>query len=102
MNEIDNVVKEISELTDTEKIILISRKINVSGELQSFKLCVILNTESVAETEEKLYTKIDCEVSFDLVLYKKEEWEDLSDDVGSFAWKIAGTGAVLFEKGGAL
>lgn len=96
---IDYVVKKIVRYTSPEKIYLISHKVNISGDLTGFKLCIILadDSQSISETEYNLYMKIDSEIPFDLVLYKHSEWEELKDDIGSFAWKIFNTGTVVYE-----
>ncbi|GHU57312.1 hypothetical protein FACS1894132_14900 [Clostridia bacterium] len=97
MDIITAVVNEITDTVSVEKIFLISKKLDVAGQLQSFKLCVIINAESVSQAEEKLYMQIDCDISFDLVLYKTDEWDKLVNDIGSFAWKIFSSGSLLYD-----
>ncbi|MDR0918668.1 MAG: hypothetical protein LBM93_05390 [Oscillospiraceae bacterium] len=96
MDNINIVVEEILNNADVKKIILISKKIDVQGGLQSFKLCVVVETDNVSQTEEQLYMQIDCDINFDLILYNTADWERLSKEHGAFAWKIKQTGAVLY------
>lgn len=101
MNEnpiIINLSEQILDLCEPLKIILFSKKHNLSGELSSFKLCVVVSDEvDLSELESKLYLELDCENPFDVLLYKISEWENNIADDSSFAAKIAKTGAVLYE-----
>jgi hypothetical protein len=99
LENIDKIIQEIRKIIQVKKIILISKKLDISGEITSFKLCIVLaeNNVSVSEIEQSLYMEIDSDISFDLVLYTNNEWDELKDSTGSFAWKINTSGAVLFE-----
>ena len=84
------------------KVYLISTKTNQgTGELISFKLALIVSDETpnISELECFLYTAVDCDYPYDLVLYKQKEWETLSQDPRTFAWSIRETGGVLYEQG---
>lgn len=94
---IEKTAAEIAGKCRPEKIYLISMKTDTSGELISFKLGVILGAEMKhADLEEELYTSIDCDVPFDLVLYTSEDWDELSAEPGTFAWKILNSGTLLY------
>jgi len=101
MNEnpiILNLVEQILDLSEPKKIILFSKKFNLSEEMTSFKLCVIVSNDvDISELESKLYLELDCENPFDVLLYNISEWEHYADDISSFAGKIAKTGVVLYE-----
>lgn len=93
-----NLVGEILNLSTPQKIILISSKFNLMEELTSFKLCIIVDDESdLIQLETLLYLELNCEISFDIVLYKSSQWENLILDCASFATKILKTGVVLYE-----
>lgn len=99
--EIRKTADQIAELGKPLKIYLISHKTNhATGELISFKLALVVrnDTKSISELECFLYTAVDCEYPYDLVLYKETEWETLSQDPRTFAWSIAQTGGVLYEQ----
>ena len=99
---IKKTADNIAELSNPIRIYLISHKINhATDELISFKLAVIVSddTDSISELECYLYTAVDCDYPYDLVLYKESEWETLSDDPRTFAWAIRETGGVLYEQG---
>ena len=100
--EIQATADAIAKLGKPLKIYLISTKSNhITGELISFKLALIVKNEtpSISELECFLYTAVDCDYPYDLVLYKQSEWETLSQDPRTFAWSIRETGGVLYEQG---
>ncbi len=97
--EIRTAANEIAALGKPKKIYLISHKSNhQTGALRSFKLALIVgdDTANVSELECFLYTAVDCECPYDLVVYKETEWKTLSEDSRTFAWSIAQTGEVLY------
>ena len=100
--EIKQTADAIAKLGKPLRIYLISHKTNhASGELISFKLALIVpdDTANISELECFLYTAVDCNYPYDLVLYKQSEWETLSQDPRTFAWSIRETGGVLYEQG---
>ncbi len=97
--EIQATADEIAKLGKPLKIYYISHKSNhQTGELRSFKLAVIVSddTPNISELECYLYTAVDCDYPYDLVIYKESEWNTLSTDPRTFAWSIAETGEVLY------
>ena len=97
--EIQTAAAEIAELGKPLQIYLISHKTNhTTNELSSFKLALILkdDTPSISELECFIYTAVDCECPYDLVLYKESEWNTLSADPRTFAWSIKENGSVLY------
>ncbi len=98
-SKIKVIADEIVAICSPLKIFLISNKVSRTGEITSFKLCLIVadSVPSVSELECSLYMGIDSDLPFDLVIYKKSEWNDLKDDIGTFAWKINNTGTLLYE-----
>ena len=90
---------EIARLGKPIRIYFISHKSNhQTNELISFKLALIVSddTANISELECFLYTAVDCDYPYDLVLYKESEWESLSNDPRTFAWSIAQNGEVLY------
>lgn len=97
--EIQAVADEIAELGKPIRIYLISHKTNhATNQLASFKLALIVpdDTESISELECYLYTAVDSDCPYDLVLYKESEWNTLSEDPRTFAWSIKEDGSVLY------
>ena len=97
--EIKATADEIARLGKPLAVYLISHKSNhQTGRLRSFKLALIVSddTANISELECFLYTAVDCDYPYDLVLYKESEWETLSQDERTFAWSIAQTGVKLY------
>lgn len=97
--EIKATADEIAKLGKPIRIYLISHKSNLAtGELVSFKLALIVrdDTPNISELECFLYTAVDCNYPYDLVLYKESEWAALSNDPRTFAWSIKESGDVLY------
>lgn len=80
-----------------DKIILFSQKKDLSGNVTSFKLCIVSPTDNKEEIERSVYLDADCEIPFDLLVYTRSEWEQLIGELGSFAWKLNRTGLVIYE-----
>ncbi|MGN1480895.1 hypothetical protein [Porcipelethomonas sp.] len=96
---IQKLVKSIADHCDELiRIYLISNKINTDGELTSFKLALIVDDQvkNSSELECRLYLNIDCELPFDIVIYREEEFDSLKNEIGTFAWKINNSGTVLY------
>ncbi|MBR3269365.1 MAG: hypothetical protein IKI58_11670 [Oscillospiraceae bacterium] len=97
--EIQATADEIAALGKPLKIYLISHKTNhATSELASFKLALIVKDETanISELACFLYTAVDCDCPYDLVLYRESEWETLSQDPRTFAWSIRENGSVLY------
>ena len=89
----------IAELVKPVRIIIFSSKYKVTGELASFKLCVIVKDTECSKTEQKIYLNLDCEVPYDVLVYNYDHWNALmEDDPYSFACRsIRNGGVVLYE-----
>ena len=95
---ITKMADDILNMCEPRKIILFSKKYNMSDELTSFKLCVIVpDNVDLTELECKIYLELDCENPFNVILYKASEWEHICVDDESFANKIIKNGVVLYE-----
>lgn len=98
--EIQIVADEIGNKYNPESILLISKKVNNSNELTSFKIAVLVNDDisSISELECKIYLDIDSDIPYDIVIYKMSEWLYLKEDVSTFAYKIYSVGVWLYGK----
>jgi hypothetical protein len=89
---------EIAELVRPVRIIMFSEKKDPAGQLHSFKLCVVVRENDCAKIEQKIYLTLECEVSFDVLVYSAEQWSASTDDPDSFAYRgIMNGGVVLYE-----
>lgn len=97
--EIQATADAIAELSKPSCIYLISHKTNPNtSALLSFKLALVVpdDTPNISELECYLYTTVDCDYPYDLVLYKQSEWDTLTEDPRTFAWSIKQSGSVLY------
>lgn len=80
-----------------QHIILFSEKKNLKGELSSFKICIVANTNNKEGVEHLLYLNIESDTPFDILIYTVEEWGISCLKKGSFAQKILENGYCLYE-----
>lgn len=97
---ISDMVREVTELCDPLMIYLVSHKTNTSGELTSFKICVIVSDDSIPEQiEARLLLKTNCSIPCDFIVYTADDWIEHSEDDCSFAYRIENGGERLYVKG---
>lgn len=95
---VQEVVETLATALQPEKIILFNRKLNLQGEVSSFKLCLILDTQDKLDAELEAYLIVDSPIPFDVLVYTPEEWHMLIDQKNSFACQVHQTGVVLYER----
>lgn len=97
MNEWEEkVCAEIKAMTRPDKIILYNEKTGMGGSVSAFKLCVVVEAEDPRRLEEQIYMQVDSPVSFDVLVYSREDWDRLLGEPGSFAQRIDRTGRLLY------
>lgn len=93
------LTENIAALCNPKAIYLYNAKYNLKGELCSFKLCVVCDSEANLQSiEASIYLNFECDMPFDILLYHEEEFLLLRDDFGSFAHKIWEDGELLYEQ----
>lgn len=92
------VCEKIAALVRPVRIIIFHSKYALTDELESFKLCVIVNENDCYKIEQKIYLNVECDVPYDVLVYNREHWDSLMDDTCSFAYRgIKNGGVVLYE-----
>lgn len=92
-------VNEVTELCDPYAVYLVSHKTGADGAVKAFKLCVVISDDRDPErTESELLIKTDPPVPCDFIVYTLEEWDDCSQDDGSFAYRVENGGERLYVK----
>lgn len=94
--KIKGLCDEIVRIADPVRVILFSFKQDTEGNLSSVKLCVVIKGEDSRMMEQKLYVEIDSELPFDVLVYNRDEWNELISDGMSFAARINSSGRVLY------
>lgn len=95
-DSVKNVCSVINASFKPEKIILFNVKKSVSGDVRSFKICVIVETENRLDTERHIYLDIDSEIPFDVLVYTPEEWDSLLNEKSSFACRVIKEGTYIY------
>ncbi len=95
---VNKIAEEIIIKFDPAKIILFGSVANGTYRSNSdIDLCIIKDTSSKRNTIAAIYTEIDSEIPFDIIVYTNEEWERNVNDLSSFAYKINKSGVVLYS-----
>ena len=84
------VVNEVSP----SKIVLYGEKKN--GEVLREASLLIVVKGDPKEAERRLYRVLDCDVAFNLLVYKEEDFLILEKDETSYAYSIMSKGRVLY------
>jgi len=95
-NDISRVVEQLNIKFNPKKLILFgSHAKGNAGSNSDIDLCVITDTADKRKLLTDMYSTIDCERPFDLLLYTPKEWEENVMDKLSFAHVINKQGVVL-------
>lgn len=94
--EITSICKEIAERFDIYKIFLYNERHDFQGNISSFKICVISNTEDEDKIEKEIYLDFDLPIPFDVLVYSKNNWNKISSIKNSFANSIKNKGHILY------
>jgi predicted nucleotidyltransferase len=94
---VDKITEEIINKFNPTKIILFGSIANGTYKSDSdIDLCIIKDTQNKRNLTANIYTEIDCEMPFDILVYTNEEWERNINDLSSFAYKINTSGVILY------
>lgn len=104
LKEVDPIIRsmtdEIVKICSPFQVFLVSVKTNRSGELTSFKVCIVVDDsyESHSELESKILLETDCPVPCDIIVYNISEWNECLDDDCTFASRVDNEGEILYEQ----
>lgn len=59
-------------------------------------LCIIQDYDNKRSLLTDIYTELDCNFPYDIILYSEREWYDNVNDKGSFAHIINNTGVQIY------
>ena len=93
-----SLTQEIVRLCSPEEIWLYNRKLDLDGNITSFKLCIVTREPDRGALEERIYLSLDCPVPYDLTVYTLAEWEMACQSTHSFAQTIRMKGQKLYGK----
>lgn len=96
MVELENICHQIRKNCEAQKIILYGIKHHPNtNAIKDVNLCVVVENEP-KKAEAALYKSIDCEFSFNLLVYSKHDFDALCADHTSYAHSIEAKGTVLY------
>ncbi len=96
---ITDIVEQTVKLCSPDMIYLVSKKTNSSGQVTSFKLCIIVDDNRLPEqVETQLLLKTECSVPCDFIVYNITDWDDCAGDDCSFAYRVENGGERLYVK----
>ncbi len=99
VNTILEVCREICALCDPARIILFGQKLDVNtAQVREFSLCVLVDTSNKHGVVEDIYLSVECETSFNLLVYTPSEWVALMEDTQSYAYRIVQKGSTVYER----
>ena len=95
MNDVlDRICKTVLDEVSPSKIVVYGEKKN--GELIREASLLIVVKSDPKEAERRLYRSLDCDVAFNLLVYKEEDFVILENDKTSYAYSIMSKGRVLY------
>jgi hypothetical protein len=95
MNDVlDRICKTVIDEVSPSKIVVYGEKKN--GELLREASLLIVVKSDPKEAERRLYRSLDCDVAFNLLVYKEEDFVILEKDKTSYAYSIMSKGRVLY------
>ena len=96
MSELEMICAKIRENCQAQKIILYGIKHHPNTNAgKDVNLCVVVK-DAPKEAEAKLYKSIDCDFSFNLLVYSQNDFDTLCLDPTSYAHSIDAKGTVLY------
>lgn len=95
--EIKRICDEIVRLCAPIQVVLYGSKTDgVTGDLREVSLCVVIDGDDTEGVERALYMGIDSFLAYNLILYTRQQWNELTADEQSYACKIMRKGTVIY------
>ncbi len=94
---VKEVLEQVIAVAKPEAVFLYNCKYDLDGDLSSFKLCVICEFENKRRLLSDIFD-VDCDIPFDILLYTKEQFLQLRDDVDAFANRVCTKGKMLYGR----
>ena len=99
MKEYENIKEQIIKICSPYEIILFGslakKQIKSNSDID---ICVVVDTTDKKSLTEKIYSQVDSDIPFDVVLYTIEEWNKWKDEKTSFLHKICKEGEVVYGR----
>ena len=95
--ELDNIKNQIVNKFNPKEILLFGSLAKGTFRSNSdIDLCIIKDTDNKRYLISRIYTEIDCNIPYDIILYTSDEWESYKNDKNTFAYSIINTGVKIY------
>ena len=91
---LDKICKTVIDEVSPSKVILYGEKKN-GEQLREASLLIVVKGDP-KDAERRLYRILDCDVAFNLLVYREEDFILLEKDETSYAYSIMSKGRVLY------
>lgn len=99
IDTLNSIQKQLVEKYEPDKIFLFgSLAKGVIHKSSDIDLCVVIETSDKRILLNDMYVNIESDISFDIILYTKKEWEKNISDFTSFAYKILKEGELIYGR----
>ena len=92
---VKEVLDQVISVAQPAAVFLYNCKHNLDGELSSFKLCVVCDYNDKRRLIAEIFD-VDCDIPFDILLYTKEQFQELKEDTAAFANRISTKGKMIY------
>ena len=92
---VKEVLEQVVAVAQPEAVFLYSCKYDLDGDLSSFKLCIVCDFEDKRRLITDIFD-VDCDIPFDVLLYTKEQFQQLKEDTAAFANRIFTKGKMIY------
>jgi len=99
MEEYEKIKNQIIDICSPYEIILfgsLAKKMIKSS--SDIDICIIVDVEDKRKLTQKLFSEINADIPFDIVIYTIEEWHKWREEKTSFLYKIYKEGEVVYGR----
>ncbi len=80
---------------NVKKAVRYGEKRNQNGELREVSFLIVTDSEP-KDLESGLYRELDCDIAFNLLVYREDVFSSLVSDPTSYAYSILSKGTVIY------
>ena len=91
----NELCKIITDHPNIKKAVRYGEKTNRDGEVREASLLIVTDSEPKT-LESELYRELDCDIAFNLLVYREEDFSSLAADPTSYAHSILSKGTVIY------
>jgi len=99
MQEYEKIKSQIIDICSPYEIILFGSlaKKNIKSS-SDIDICIIVEATDKRQLIQKIYSEVNAEIPFDIIIYTIEEWVKWKEEKTSFLYKICKEGEVVYGR----